>query len=58
MKIRFYHWWIYKLYHKFWSPIFEDKPWLLKEVIRHQQEWIDEREQEIKNRRLNFHIVE
>lgn len=58
MKIRFYHWWIYNLYHKVWSPIFENNPWMLKQVVKHQQEWLDEREQEIKNKRLQFHIVD
>lgn len=41
MKIRFYHWWIYKLYYKFWTPILEQRPDMVKEIIDHMLKWQD-----------------
>lgn len=42
MKIRFYHWWIYKLYKYFWNPIYREKPILLQAQIDHANKWIKE----------------
>lgn len=36
MKIRFYHWWVYKLYFRLWSPILVERP----EMVRGQVEWM------------------
>ena len=41
MKIRFYHWWVYKLYYYFWNPIFMERPSMVKAYIDHAQEWLD-----------------
>ena len=58
MKIRFYHWWVYKLYYWVWSPIYESNPHLLKEVVRHQNSWLKEREEYYKNVRSTSRVIE
>ena len=42
MKIRFYHWWIYNLYHYFWTPILTNNPKMLNAIIDHQTKWVRE----------------
>lgn len=57
MKIRFYHNWIYKLYRKFWNPIYRDHPDYAIAMRDQFQQWLDYRENEIQNRRNKFRIV-
>lgn len=38
MSIRFYHWWLYRLFWKVWSPILSERPAMVR-VIR---DWTDE----------------
>lgn len=38
MKVRFYHWWIYRLFVYTWNPIFRDKPKMLAFI----ESWIGE----------------
>lgn len=40
-KIRFYHWWVYKLYKYLWDPIFIERPEMLKACIKRSQDWVD-----------------
>lgn len=40
MKIRFYHWWVYKLYFYLWTPIYEDKPEMIKGQVEWMEEWL------------------
>lgn len=58
MKIRFYHWWVYKLYYWVWSPIYESNPHLLKQVVKHQNAWLTDREEHYKNVRTTFRVIE
>ena len=57
MKIRFYHWWIYKLYFKFWTPIFQDRPDMLKLITDGSNAWLEKKEQEALDRRSKFRII-
>ncbi len=36
MKIRFYHWWIRRLYFRTWSPLMAVRP----EMVRAEIEWM------------------
>jgi hypothetical protein len=40
IKIRFYHWWIYKLYHKTWTPIFNANPQMVHAQVKWQTDWL------------------
>ena len=40
MKIRFYHWWVYRLYFWLWTPILIDKPQMTKGIHEFMGEWI------------------
>lgn len=35
--IRFYHWWIYRLFHWTWNPLLRDRPtmtsWIAQQMI-------------------------
>jgi hypothetical protein len=44
MKIRFYHWWVYWLFRRVWTPIFEAKPELAREYIRLFSLWLNEKD--------------
>lgn len=39
-KIRFYHWWIYRLYYWAWTPILASRPDMIEEMINHHREWL------------------
>lgn len=58
MKIRFYHWWIYKLFYKFWTPILKDRPDMLKLIIDNGNSWLVKKEDTAQERRSKFRIVE
>lgn len=57
MKIRFYHWWIYKLYYRIWNPIFTENPDMVRAIRDWNQDWLDQREYEIQQRRKSFYLV-
>ena len=40
MKIRFYHWWIYNLYHYFWTPILKERPQMVKAMRDWCEQWL------------------
>lgn len=44
MKIRFYHWWIYKIYFKTWARIYADRPGMLRYQVEWMTRWLDEQE--------------
>lgn len=52
MKIRFYHWWIYRLYRYVWTPIYRAKPDLFREVMEYQSAWLERREKSKPNLRV------
>lgn len=58
MKIRFYHWWIYKLYYRIWGPIYEYKPWLLREIVKEEQAWLEQLEAVYQARRKKLRVLD
>lgn len=58
MKIKFYHWWIYRLFFRVWTPIFKERPDIHKAFVKQGVDWIEKREQEIKERRSSFKVIE
>lgn len=58
MKIKFYHWWVYKLFYKVWNPIFETRPDLHKKFIGHGLSHISNREEEFLRKRSEIKVVE
>lgn len=40
MKIRFYHWWIYKLYYWFWTPILKTRPRMVQGQMDWMKKWL------------------
>lgn len=46
MKIRFYHWWIYRLFRWTWNPIFAAHPSTATAFISMFQWWLDSQEPE------------
>ena len=43
MKIRWYHWMVYRLFHWVWNPIFEHHPHLTQYMITHMSQWIEDK---------------
>lgn len=41
MKIRFYHWWAYKLYFWLWTPILESRPAMVEAITNHMNRWLN-----------------
>jgi hypothetical protein len=58
MQIKFYHWWVYKLFYLVWNPIFLARPDLHKKFIELGITHILNREEEILERRNEIRIVE
>jgi hypothetical protein len=44
MKIRFYHWMLYRLFHRVWSPIFASNTKLARHYAGMFTGWLDEME--------------
>jgi hypothetical protein len=44
MKIRFYHWWVYKLFRLVWNPIFASNAKLTRHYASMITGWLDEKE--------------
>ena len=38
-KIRFYHWWVYRLFHWMWNPIFRTNPGILDKFEKGVLQW-------------------
>jgi hypothetical protein len=57
MKIRFYHMWVYRLYFWIWTPILRSRPMMLKGMIEYQIEWLNRREDEVKQARSKFKVI-
>ena len=58
MQIKFYHWWVYKLFYRVWNPIFAARPDLHQKFIELGITHILNREEEILERRNEIRIVE
>ena len=43
MKIRFWHWWIYRLYSWAWSPILTSNPAMVWGMTEYQKRWLKRR---------------
>ena len=56
MKIRFYHWWVYRLYSYMWTPIFKRNPQMVRGMIDYMEGWLDQQEREIKEK-MKLRIV-
>lgn len=37
--IRFYHWWIYRLFRATWNPILRDRPVMLDRFLSYMSDW-------------------
>lgn len=57
MKIRWYHWLVYKLYYKVWGPILATRPDMVKLLHSYSAAWIAQHEQQIQDRRAKFSVV-
>jgi hypothetical protein len=57
MKIRFYHFWVYRLFHWVWTPIFKERPDMHRAFVEHGQGWLGQRERLINERRASIHSV-
>ena len=49
MKIRFYHWWVYRLFYYFWNPILTQNPQLARYIANNINGHIDQ--EELKNKK-------
>lgn len=52
-KIRFYHWWAYRLYRWLWNPILEERPEMVKAMRDWNQSWLQHRAREVNQRKLS-----
>lgn len=41
IRIRFYHWWIYKLYHWAWNPILRERPEMVNAIVDYMIDWLE-----------------
>lgn len=39
-KIRFYHWWAYRLYRWLWTPILSERPSMVKAMRDWKSDWL------------------
>lgn len=53
MKVRWYHWLIYRLYHRLWTPIYSERPWMVEAQIDYMQSWLTNR----RNRKAALKVV-
>jgi hypothetical protein len=42
MKIRWYHWLVYKLFYRMWNPIFKSRPDMAKFFVDYMNQWVKE----------------
>lgn len=47
MKIRFYHWWIYRLYYKYWTPILATHPDMVRAQVQWMSQWLENFDKDI-----------
>lgn len=48
MKIRFYHWWVYKLFYRVWNPIFANDHARARFFIERFTLWLEAHEAKAK----------
>lgn len=48
MRIRFYHYWVYRLWAYFWEPILRSRPDMAENLKWHLSTWIENNEIERK----------
>jgi|Laugrespbdmm15sd_2_1035082.scaffolds.fasta_scaffold09058_4 hypothetical protein len=41
MKIRWYHWMVYRLFRWVWNPIFEQNPQMTQFMVNHMNNWLE-----------------
>jgi len=41
MNLRFYHIWAYKIFYWLWTPIYQENPMLIQEVINFMTAWLE-----------------
>jgi hypothetical protein len=49
--------WVYRLYFWIWTPILRSRPMMLKGMIEYQIEWLNRREDEVKQARSKFKVI-
>jgi len=58
MKIRFYHWWVYRLFYYFWNPILMQKPQLARYIANNINGHIDQEELKNKEKTISLTSVD
>lgn len=57
MKIRWYHWLLYRLYHAVWGSLLEERPHMVRKIHQHMGQWLNRQDQKILDRRASFHVI-
>lgn len=55
--IRFYPIWFYKLFYYFWNPILKQRLDIVKMMRNSNNQWLENREQQIKEKRKSFSLI-
>lgn len=43
-KVRFYHWWVYKLFYKMWEPLLKERPDLALFMQEYMKGYLEQEE--------------